>query len=87
MQNQNIAAEGIPVLKLNKTDNKYDLKWSGDKIRSNIRHSELYSDKCVKMLGRTVSGLINHILRNETYKIKTPNMKYRKQHKTSLKKK
>jgi hypothetical protein len=36
MQNQNIAAEGIPVLMMNKTDNKYDLKLSGDKIRSKV---------------------------------------------------
>jgi hypothetical protein len=40
MQNQNIVAEGIPVLMMNKTDNKYDLKWSDDKIQSTIQHSE-----------------------------------------------
>jgi hypothetical protein len=40
MQNQNIAAEGIPVLMMNKTDDKYDLKRSDDEIRSTVRHSE-----------------------------------------------
>jgi hypothetical protein len=78
---QNIAVEGIPVLMMNKTDNKYDLKRSDDKMRSTIRHSERYSDKCVKITGCTVSGLNNHILRNETYIIKTL------KHKTPLKKK
>jgi hypothetical protein len=73
---------------MNKTDNKYDLKLSGDKIRSKVGTvTEWFSDKCVKLPGCTVSGLINHILINETYIIKTPNIKFRKQPKTSLKKK
>jgi len=47
--------------------------------------SEWYSEKCVKMPGCTVSGLIDHILRNETYKIKTPNTKFQNSTKHHLK--